>query len=349
MDILWIIGNGFDINLGLKTDYKSFQETCLSKELPQKVRRRLQELSENENCKKLFKGGYWSDLEMLVGESAAHFNGDIQAFHECFESVISLFTKYIGEQQGVFDGLALQSDDIEEFRNSVLNPTRGATEQDLRRITACSNVVSTHTFNCINLNYTSTFDTLLRSCRDAANHLHSRKYDSRTCYDCLGSILHLHGSLTDRHIVFGISDERQWSDSAFSQDIDVRDLWIKEFRNEYYGNTRTEKMKELIGCSDQICIYGASLGKTDNYIWSEVANWVCSDSGRQLILFVNNYPVKVEDNLSKCKSAERRTCNKLQSALGLDDDDFEKVRERVLILPSKTVFNLRLGDYETDE
>ena len=108
-------------------------------------------------------------------------------------------------------------------------------------------------------------------------------------------------------------------------------------------------MKELIGCSDQICIYGASLGKTDNYIWSEVANWVCSDSGRQLILFVNNYPVKVEDNLSKCKSAERRTCNKLQSALGLDDDDFEKVRERVLILPSKTVFNLRLGDYETDE
>ena len=68
MQTVFLIGNGFDVNLGLKTRYTEFYDYYLN--IPTK----------NENVKKLKlhlkenKSDFWSDLEIGLGKYTANLS-----------------------------------------------------------------------------------------------------------------------------------------------------------------------------------------------------------------------------------------------------------------------------------
>lgn len=73
MNIVYLIGNGFDINIGLKTRYKDFYDYYLA----------LDSSGDNEHVKKLKEhlketlstdDKYWSDLEIALGAYTTNFS-----------------------------------------------------------------------------------------------------------------------------------------------------------------------------------------------------------------------------------------------------------------------------------
>ena len=61
MNIVWMLGNGFDLNLGLKTSYKDFYEYYLNVESNDAIVKQFkQDLSENLDT--------WADLEFVLGK-----------------------------------------------------------------------------------------------------------------------------------------------------------------------------------------------------------------------------------------------------------------------------------------
>ena len=62
LNITYILGNGYDIQLGLKTAYSDFYEYL--------IKNRSKELENNSIFKEIVsdKIGYWSDFELALGK-----------------------------------------------------------------------------------------------------------------------------------------------------------------------------------------------------------------------------------------------------------------------------------------
>ncbi len=90
MNVTFLVGNGFDIGLGLKTRYSDFyEEYCKAdkadSEAITKFKRTLREWQNNKS-KKIID---WSDFEFAFGQYAKQFAPeDSHLYLECFEHFI---------------------------------------------------------------------------------------------------------------------------------------------------------------------------------------------------------------------------------------------------------------------
>lgn len=84
MNILFIIGNGFDLNLGLKTGYQDFYEYYIKQKSSSDVVKRLKEHLEKERFK------IWSDMELGMGAYTAYVNSVVEFEEVCHDLSLSL-------------------------------------------------------------------------------------------------------------------------------------------------------------------------------------------------------------------------------------------------------------------
>jgi len=91
MNIVFILGNGFDLNIGLNTSYLDFysfyKNTPSSTSLIKKFKNEISADLEN-----------WSDLEKSFGEYTSKLNSKNE-FFEVFYDVVDNLSEFIGQQQ----------------------------------------------------------------------------------------------------------------------------------------------------------------------------------------------------------------------------------------------------------
>ena len=97
MNITFLIGNGFDLNLGLATAYSDFvkyyKETDAEKNVLIKFR---QDISDNE--------AHWSAAEIEMGRYTGTFKtGQGEAFSECHTDFCKHLAAYLKQQQDRID------------------------------------------------------------------------------------------------------------------------------------------------------------------------------------------------------------------------------------------------------
>ncbi len=84
----FLIGNGFDVNLGLKTRYAEFYKYYLDIPTDNKNIRALKEhLREN-------KSDFWSDLEIALGKYTTRFSS-FEQIEEVYDDINDEMKKYI--------------------------------------------------------------------------------------------------------------------------------------------------------------------------------------------------------------------------------------------------------------
>ena len=98
MNITFLIGNGFDIGLGLRTSYENFyKEYC--KINPYEDNSNIQnfkKLLENRSNDKYYGIRDWSDFEKAFGEHAEDFLAATKDLYiERFEDFVKAFNKYL--------------------------------------------------------------------------------------------------------------------------------------------------------------------------------------------------------------------------------------------------------------
>ena len=85
-------------------------------------------------------------------------------------------------------------------------------------------------------------------------------------------------------MVLGVNDENQIANADF-REPDSKERLIKSDINESYGNTRKQDAQAVIENSSIICVFGMSLGETDQIWWQSIANWLRQDLSRELVIF----------------------------------------------------------------
>lgn len=280
MNIVHIIGNGFDLNQGLPTSYAHFYEfyfQLMPREESQTVKK-IRELLVTKLYDK--RTDRWADLEKTLGEVASDFDSE----DEYAEAYLDVYTHLMEYLQGAYKHSELVKFETPEntlYRDlampwkHLIPRDRAAIEQHL---SSSSNEVHV---KVINFNYTDTLERISDLPDKVGKSL--GRYDNRnTIYD---GCLHVHHKLSNRDVILGVDNTSQIANDKFRNDERIQNYLIKPQTNTGIGNLEDRRCRELIKNAYVISIYGMSVGETDTTWWKEVGKRYKAEPGVRILYF----------------------------------------------------------------
>lgn len=327
MNILFIIGNGFDLRLGLPTGYPDF----LNHYKKQNPKHNIEVKTSKEEFFKfigLVENEEWKDLEVSLGNFTSHLT-DKTRFLEFYRDINLSLVDYLSNIEEEANS-TFTSEQSEHLKQSLLTPynylnnrEKELFESRIERINLEASIIS--------LNYTSFLETLCKG------HIEIWKY-----YDIpnsprvfrLNQIKHIHGRLTEKSILLGVDNEEQISNKDFRLDEDILDVMIKPRGNENIGSLIDRECQDLIKEADVIYIFGSSLGETDKTWWTAIKERF---SNSQVIILHFVYDKNAISTLSTEMSFKRSARQQLIRALGLEGNE-ANYRDRIFIALNTAMF-----------
>lgn len=334
MKITYILGNGFDIQLGLKSRYSDFLDeyTVVTDD-------------DNDNIKAFKKvlisskgRELWSDAEKAMGIYLREFSDEsIRAYTEQIADFETKMIEFLEEEQARCDFSAKEkirkvfSDFIFNSFNDVLN--NRSQELDLDKH-------ESHTVNFLSFNYTNLIDRVLDTFPN--RNIRDRKYGAVSFIDKFGKILHVHGTL-DSQIIMGVNDEKQL-DTAGGVTINERLKWmfIKPVQNIQSNNAWDASAKKMIDESDIIAVYGVSFGITDKMWWEYLKKWLSHSAIHKLVVFKRDANESLNRKLTwQVLDSEDDLRRDILEKLTVEKDNIQKLRDQVYIVLNTTRLNMK--------
>lgn len=313
MRLLYIIGNGFDLNLDMATKYVDF---CTAYH---KVKSTSPTLI---NLKKNIEKGIenWADLELRPGQYTENISTK-QEFDEIFDD--------LSEQLGIYlekieNETTWELVDQEKLKNYLCNPEEYLKANDRERIAVLKDRYRGDKWyvEIVTLNYTRTFERLFN---DKITNVELGKHHNGIGISLL-NIFHLHGYIDD--LVFGINDLTQLKNQSFHSIKKIANAIVKPNHNRMQGNGIDNILNMRILAANLICVFGSSLGETDKIWWERIGQHILK-SECELIIFIRGKEFK---KLSHRKSElEDDVKNLFFERAGLSDDEKTQVEERVYV------------------
>ena len=336
MGVTFLIGNGFDLNLGLKTRYTDMYESYIKSEsksaIIDKFKKDLQKEEHNhyEN---------WSDFEMGMAQYAENFT-DENEFIECIRDFKAHMVKWLKrEEKGLLKDLWSKID-YGKIKASVLNFYSGCTPNNQYNILKVMFVNSICNFNFITFNYTTILDEILFEISGSYDAIGKSKYNIKD------NIIHIHGDL-DHDVVLGVDNEKQVK-SGFDITRKTDMAFIKPVFNNAFDQRRVENAKKSITENSVICAYGLSLGESDEMWAKTLKNWLLANPQHHLIYYVYDETQIPSYNYDEKMEKEDELKQELYKKLKLTETQIPSVRNRIHIPVSYNIFDVMIKKREKE-
>jgi hypothetical protein len=330
--ILFLIGNGFDLNLGLKTKFSDVVEeykNIYTNTSDINIKKFKKELEKNHEK--------WADFEKEMGEYTINFDlnnkNDLVPQVDSFRKVL---LKKFKEEEARIDYTINIEHIFSVFRESLTNftdylPT--ASKQIISPIISASYTNLNLCYDFITFNYTNVLD----KCIELIKYGKEVIFDpilvgsEHTVDDILGRVLHIHGTLK-KGLILGVDNANQIANKELSKDEDIQWM-IKPYVNNELGEHNDIEAKKLIDRSSIICVFGMSIGETDKTWWDYILTWLKSNISNHLVIFFYNDKID-ETNPRTIIDNKKEVKNKLFSVVGNIQDAERKQYENRIHIPS---------------
>ena len=341
-NILFLIGNGFDLNIGLKTRFSDVKSEYLS-------------LVSNDplinDFKKILSLDHenWSDFEKAMGvytERFIQFNKDIYISQiNSFKEV--LIEKFNTEQSRI-EYLSNKEHITNTFRDSltnIFNYFNNKSKQKIKSIIEASRQNNEFTYNFINFNYTNVLEKCIETLQTNNNNFNFRTYNYQgsvfPIVDKVESILHIHGTLQE-NLILGVDNIEQIKSEELKQDNEFQWEIVKPRINEALEENYDLNARVLILSSSIICIFGMSIGDTDKTWWEKIYEWLKSSDERHLLIFYYNKNGVNEKNPSAKIKHTFYVKDLFFNTVGISDkQEMEKCYNRIHIaIKNESIFKL---------
>lgn len=332
-----MIGNGFDMGLGMATSFKQFFPVYRAKSLDKEenIKQLSQSITDDEEA--------WSYFEKQLGVYTSEFDEETSVnFKHQVNDFTSEFIAYLRlqEERLSFDDEQVISKTISNALTSFYKDGNLPTESY-----SCisqlfqNNVYDEHRYNFISFNYTDSLQKCLGCLKD--NIVATRKLSSSTTKtDRIGIVVNVHGT-KDGYPIMGVNDKTQIANKELAENKSFTDRLIKPQLNSRLRMNNEGQAINVLNSSKIICIYGMSLGETDRDWWDRVITWLHNDSSRQLVIF--NYDDKYSTSLpTNWLDKEDGIIEQLTSYNKNKDINVDNLRSRIHIAVHKNIFSMPL-------
>ena len=329
MNITFLIGNGFDLNLSLDTRYSDFYKYYIKNDPKDLLSKSIKEDYE-----------MWSDLEIGLGEFLKNIDEhQIEQFLDSKSTLESMLSEYLTLENKriiIKDENALGA----EFRNKVLNffADFSAVDKDhYHKIMGETRGQINYSF--ITFNYTNVIDSFAlaaqKNCKLFGNHTAG----GRGYNDAIMLPLHIHGKLTE-DLILGLDNADQILNDKLKTNPKLTNYIIKSAVNTALGEKKIEKAKEIIDKSRYVCLFGLSIGDTDSMWWSYLIEWLKRDNNNRLVLFINKNSNVQLSGQEKIRFRDSNRDIMLDRSHCEDSEILDQVRDKIIIIPNSKIFNL---------
>ncbi|MGN0690394.1 MAG: AbiH family protein, partial [Oscillospiraceae bacterium] len=258
MNVTYLIGNGFDLGIGLETSFKHFLNYYIDQPSIK------EEIAEFKNTIQAETIELWADFEKCFGEYIANFNNNtIDQYIVIYEDVLRELNKCLNNENEKFsDDISNDIQQISDWIRLTNIETIGfrpAVRDNFRNITGYNITTMDVNYDFLSFNYTTTLDRIIEKIV-AINNGVLCSYENRY-FRKIGSIIHVHGTLNE-NVIMGVNDCEQL---PFTGDLPdkIRRRIIKPEKNVAIGYKIDDQASNCIKHSNIICIYGMSVGLTD--------------------------------------------------------------------------------------
>lgn len=334
MNIVFLIGNGFDIKQGLKTSYKEFYKWLKART----------DDRPDEKAWLRFKDDIdpdlelWADLEMALGQYLANVDSDKDAT-EIITRLRQRLQEYICRQDSEFkieDGLSIDPADL-------YNPISFFPEGTKRRIQSLkNNFENTYVdVNVILFNYTTSLERLLEW--DGTSQRHTIQNYTGSIPKDISAIEHIHGFCDERaRLAVGIDNKAQIANPVLAENPKICRRYVKDEFNSCYELGHAQRCAEWIDNADVICIYGMSLGESDQRWWDRIAKRLTVSPRPLLFYFVHRDMELRGNNGPEYQEQVDEDRQYLMSRLGLlGRSDTTGLSTRIFVSYSPAIFTPR--------
>lgn len=325
MNILFLIGNGFDINLGMDTRYSDFYKYYASVTSTNNLILKLKKEIEN-NIKN------WSDLELAFGKHTKHLSST-KEFNEVFVDIEDNLADYLGGIESQFD---INKMDVKKLYSYLVFPENSLPQADKNELLNFKNKWANKQWNIsvITFNYTQILEKLLKY---NGKHIQINSHLSNVNQSILiQRIEHIHGFIDDR-MVMGVNDISQISNNAFHNNQEVLESLVKKDCNKAQKHTVDDRCKNLISNSNLICIFGSSIGDTDKMWWQQVGEQLKKDC--KLVIFEKGEIVS-RRRPQKRLIVERKIKKIFLEKTNLNDKEKEAAKNNIYVGVNSNMFKL---------
>ena len=270
MNFLFLLGNGFDINLDLPTDYQSFYDVYLKQESSSVLVSELKKYLDHERYQT------WEDLEWGLGQETTKVKtvDELEVVYNDLSDHLRMYLLGISKK---FEPTALMKDAVARGLSYPHTFLPDGMKRDLSAFIG-TNVKD---IDVVSFNYTDTFERIISVEKSSANLPVSANQLTG-----LRNVRHIHMGLSDSDFIMGVNDDAQIRNQALLNDA-CRNLLVKPHINQQLQNLVDEECLRLIEMADLICLFGLSLGKTDLMWWEAIGRRMATSKAR-LIFFAHD-------------------------------------------------------------
>lgn len=292
LNITFLVGNGFDREAGYNTSYGHFYAKY-SKPAPED-KPHIKKL--RESIKNSIKAGseLWADFEVGLGNYTVEFNEHtVEDLKDCFIHAQSAIAMFLLQETESFKAANISADAIRRLRDGLTDfyadEEIGAHDILEEFFNNNQNQNRDWRIRFISFNHTTVLDEYIRKCENEGA-LRTQGPRGKYKYTIDPNVVHVHGPIWEA--VLGVNDETQIACDALRNNHVIQHLMIKTKVIDTLGKDWGQKASWLIETSDIICIFGMSLGITDEKWWKKIASWLCQSSNHKLIIFWCNKQLK---------------------------------------------------------
>ena len=324
MNHVFLIGNGFDRNLKLKTSYLDFYDYYFECEDPEdEIVRSLRESIKIDKKK-------WSDLELRLGKYAKNINSYNELQSAIFDLVYHL-RKYLENIE--------ESTDYSKYSgklllNDLVNPERVLSakhQKEIREFKAKFSGNQVVQIEILSFNYTKTIERVLENKYRKVEI--SKSANQRFV---LRGIEHIHGYINER-LILGVNDVAQIANEELRDNQEYVELLSKPQHNEQLGHLRDVYCLQRISQATMIYVFGSSIGETDKLWWEAIGRRVGQNCC--LVIF---YRAKYTDGNELLLEIHRgrEVVNRFLSLSDLDENQKSNARKYIFASTTKDLFKL---------
>lgn len=251
MNILYILGNGFDKAQGMATSYPEFYKYLTEnvKDGSTLLNKMKSEITENVEL--------WSSMESGLGKFTSATDNAVE-FDNFYFELSEHLQNYLKKENEKFSPTnELKNKFQSDF--TIVSKYLGALDKERYNAFINRHSFSSKDISVITLNYTDTLEKILSLNASVT----AKSFSNNTN---LRNIIHVHGRLGES-IIIGVDHPAQMKNEAFRNYEDIKDIMIKIESNESMKETRHMECERLIANANVIVLFGVSLGETDARWW----------------------------------------------------------------------------------
>lgn len=341
MKITFLVGNGFDVGLGIKSSYSAFYNWyCDTPSGKKHIEKFKNDIKTEINAKEIPDDERkWADFESGIGWYTTRFTKEtVEEYIDCYEDAQEAVARYLREQEQTFHPEDYTPSSFTSFQESLWKFYDGVSDQEKAAIKKdLDSTLNEHReINVISFNYTNTLERIFNKLPE--KNLSTWQYSQSTyAYKLNRNIIHVHGT-TKVFPILGVNDETQIENQDLLDSPQLQELLIKAKSVDALGQLWHIHAEEMISNSRFVCVLGMSIGKTDAKWWRKLVQWLKANEHRHLIIYWHEKTPPDGISIVKQLRSVTKVKDLLLSYSKLGESERAAIKNRIHIVINTKVF-----------